>query len=64
MKNEIHNKEYHTEEESLITDAYLKYDLDGDSPYNIHIEIADDFSMKLEGEAQTFFYNYIKFGME
>ncbi len=58
MKNE-HYINYHNDEESKLSDAYVTYDLDGDLPYNIHLEFAGEFALKLEGEALIYFYNKI-----
>ena len=64
MKNEHYIKfryleSYHNDEESKLSDAYVTYDLDGDLPYNIHLDFDGEFALKLEGEALLYFYNKI-----
>jgi|TARA_R110000772_G_scaffold151242_1_gene261982 hypothetical protein len=60
MKNEHYTKgKYHNDVESKLTDAYVTYDLDGDLPYNIHLDFDERFALKLEGEALIYFYNKI-----
>jgi len=64
MKNEHYIKfkyldSYHNDEEFKLSDAYVTYDLDGDLPYNIHLEFDGEFALKLEGEALIYFYNKI-----
>jgi hypothetical protein len=58
MKNE-HYINYHNDEEQILSEAYVTYDLDGDLPYNIHLDFDGKFALKLEGEALLYFYNKI-----
>ncbi len=56
MKNQ---NTYHNDEESKLSNAYVTYDLDGDLPYNIHLDFNGEFALKLKGEALVYFYNKI-----
>ena len=62
MKNKhyVTSQQYHNDEEEILNEAYVTYDLDGDSPFNIHLDFDGEFALKLEGEALTYFYNKIK----
>lgn len=60
MKNQNYPTAIHTDEEQILSGAYVTYDLDGDNPFNIYLDFDGQFALKLEGEALTYFYNKIK----